>query len=361
MPRLEIWKEAKRERRPLSFSLEFTTRCNNNCRHCYNGLAADDKSAIEKELPLEKIKNIVDEAVSLGVLWCLITGGEPLLRRDFLEVYLYLKRKGLLVSVFTNANLITKRHVNIFKRYPPRDIEVTVYGVTKETYEKITRVSGSFNAFMNGVKLLLDNGIKVRFKAMALRSNLHEFSQIARFCRKYTKDYFRFDPFLHLRFDMDSSRNAQIKSERLLPEEVLSLERSDHKRFKVMKRVSDKARRGQYLRTGCNHLFRCGAGNNNFYVSYDGDFRLCSSLCHPDCVYSLRTGNLSYAWLNFTPRVKDMRSNRDEFLDRCRGCRLIKFCFWCPARAYLETGELDAPVDYYCEIAHARAHSFNFI
>jgi MoaA/NifB/PqqE/SkfB family radical SAM enzyme len=84
---------------------------------------------------------------------------------------------------------------------------------------------------VRGVQLLLDNRIKVRFKAMALRSNVHELSEIARFCRQRTRDYFRFDPFLHLRFDGNKKRNSEIKRERLSPEDIVDLEKNDHERI----------------------------------------------------------------------------------------------------------------------------------
>jgi radical SAM protein with 4Fe4S-binding SPASM domain len=110
--------------------------------------------------------------------------------------------------------------------------------------------------------------------------------------------------------------------------------------------------------TACDHLFHCGAGNNSFSVSYDGLFRLCSDLWHPDCVYDLREGTLAEAWRSFAPGVRDLRSNRKEFLETCHVCPIVNLCLWCPARAYLETGEMDRPVDYFCQVAHARANAF---
>ena len=102
-----LWEKMRNRKSPVSFSLELTARCNNNCRHCYINLPVGDKAAKEEELSFEEIKGIADEAISLGAIWCLLTGGEPLLREDFFDIYLYLKRKGLLVQVFTNAVLIT--------------------------------------------------------------------------------------------------------------------------------------------------------------------------------------------------------------------------------------------------------------
>ena len=95
----------------------------------------------------------------------------------------------------------------------------------------------------------------------------------------------------------------------------------------------------------------------SFAVSYDGYFRLCSSLWHPDCIYDLKNGKLKEAWGNFVLKVRDMQSNNKEFLEKCRKCPIINLCIWCPAHAYLESGELDTPIDYFCEIAHARAES----
>jgi radical SAM protein with 4Fe4S-binding SPASM domain len=345
------------KRIPLSFDIELTARCNNHCRHCYINLPADDPKAKAAELSLKEISDIADQAVALGAMWCLITGGEPLVRGDFPDIYMALKRKGLLVSVFTNCTLIENEHVELFRRFPPRDVEVSVYGVTKETYERVTRRKGSFDAFMRGLDRLLKSGVKVRLKAMALRSNAHEMPWIARFCRERTKDYFRFDPLLHLRFDGNPERNEEIKSERLSPKEIVALERADAERFNSLMKNCARLIDGENGHAGCNHLFHCGAGKDDFSLSWEGRFRLCSSLQHPACVYDLRKGSLGEAWRDFTPKVRDMRSDRREFTETCRKCKLIGLCLWCPAHAHLETGELDMPVDRFCEVAHARAEA----
>ncbi len=354
---LSLWEKMRDEQGLLSFDLEVTARCNNNCRHCCINLPATDQAAREQELSIDEIEKIASEAVSLGALWCLITGGEPLLREDFAEIYLTLKRKGLLVSVFTNASLVTAEHVRLFERYPPRDIEVTVYGVHQQTYEQVTRRRGSFDAFMRGLDLLIESGVRVRLKAMALRSNVHEFPEIARFCGERTKDYFRFDPFLNLRYDGDAARNREIRAERLLPEEIVALERAHPSRFEALQKCMDKLIVPQLCNRTCQHLFHCGAGTGSLTLSYNGLVRLCSSLWHPDCVYDLKEGSLSDAWDDFVPRVREMRSNNIQFLSTCRVCPLINLCMWCPAHAHLETGGLDQPVPYFCAVAHARAEA----
>ncbi len=360
LPDLDLWDKMRSNNRIISFDLEVTARCNNDCGHCYICLPAGDKAARKAEPNLEEIMNVADWAVKMGALWCLITGGEPLLRDDFEDIYIGLKKKGLLVSVFTNACLIDEGHIELFKKYPPRDIEVTVYGVTRDTYEAVTRRPGSFDAFMRGLNLLLDAGLKVRLKAMAIRSNSHELPVIARFCRERTKDYFRFDPLLHLRLDRNPARNEEIKSERLRPEEIVALEMADHERFGALEKGCDKLINPGFCDIKCNHLFHCGTGVGSFTMGCDGKMRLCSSLRQPDCVYDIRKGLKHQAWQEFVQSVRDMRSENEEFLKTCRRCPIINLCSWCPAHAYLEEGSMDAQVPYFCSVAHARAEALGY-
>ena len=350
-----LWDKLKEKRTPLSFDLEITARCNNDCRHCYINLPAGDMEARGRELSVSEISHIAAQAVELGALWCLITGGEPLLRPDFSQIYLALKRQGLLVSVFTNATAVQDEHIQLWKKYPPRDIEVTVYGVTQETYERVTRRPGSYENFRRGLERLFTSGLRVRLKAMAIRSNLEEQQAIAEFCRQYTKDYFRFDPQLHLRFDGDLLRNAEIREERLSAEQVVALEQADGLRMQAMTEHCDILINDDLSHFGCDHLFHCGAGGGSFNVSYDGQFRLCSSLWAPGTTADLRQVPLAEAWNNLVPRVRDLRSSRVEFRETCRKCALVNLCLWCPAHAYLETGSLDGNTPYFCGVAHARA------
>jgi len=352
-----LWDKFKAKRAPISFEIEITARCNNNCRHCYINLPPGDRAARERELAVSEIAAIAAQAVELGAVWCLITGGEPLLRPDFAEIFLLLKRMGLLVSVFTNATLLNEGHIELFRKYPPRDFEVTVYGIKRETYERVTRVPGSFDRFMRGLNLLTETGARVRLKTMAIQSNLAEQAEIASFCRARSKDFFRFDPQLHLRFDGDPARNAEIRAERLIPEQIVALERTDEQRVNALRKVCAASFTGASEHRGSDDLFHCSAGSNSFNVSYDGGFRLCSSLWAPGTVYNLREGTLRDAWHHFVPRVRKMRSTRQESTRMCRVCPLVNLCLWCPAHAHLETGELDGPTPYFCEVARARAEA----
>lgn len=354
---LPLWEQVNKNRVPLSFDLEVTARCNNDCRHCYINLPAGDEEARQRELSLADIDSIASQAVEMGALWCLITGGEPLLREDFADIYLLLKRKGLLVSVFSNACLVNEAHVALFKKYPPRDVEVTVYGATQATYERVTRKAGSYQAFRRGLDLLISSGVKVRLKAMAIRSNVNEMEAISWFCRSLSSDYYRFDPLLHLRYDGSPIRNAEILQERLSPEEITDLERADSERSAAMQKNCGQHDFQQYNESGRTRLFRCGAGESSFSVRYDGMFRICSTLNHPDCMVDLRNTGLADAWQTFAPKVRAAESDSREFRKHCQNCALINLCLWCPATAHLEVGRMDGHSDYFCAVAKARARA----
>jgi len=130
---------------------------------------------------------------------------------------------------------------------------------------------------------------------MALRSNHDELATISEFCRAHTKDYYRFDPLLHLRFDADAARNAEIIAERLTPDEIVAIERADSERFGALEKNCGKLINEEFCHNGCDHLFHCDAGNGSFSVSNDGRFRLCSSLWAPETLYNLRTGTEAVA------------------------------------------------------------------
>jgi radical SAM protein with 4Fe4S-binding SPASM domain len=356
LPEFDLWNELEDKGIPVSFELELTARCNNDCRHCYINLPAADRAARAGELTFDEIVAVADQAVELGALWCVLTGGEPLLRPDFSEIYVALKRRGLLITVFTNACLVRPEHVELFRTYPPRDVEVTIYGASREVYERVTRTPGSFDAFLRGVSLLEQGGVNARYKATVLRSNVHELPAMAEFGRTHTRDVFRFDPLLHLRYDRDSARNAEICAERLAPAEIAALELSDEERTVAVRR---ECRRVADLGTPAESdlVFRCGVGQG-FTVGHDGSLRLCSALWHPDYVADVRREPVAAAWRRLLLAASAARTADPAYLDRCAACGLVDLCLWCPAHAYLEIGSLTSPIDDFCDAAHARARVF---
>ena len=166
---------------PLSGTIEVTRRCPLTCVHCYNNLPMADHEASSTELSYAEHCRILDELADAGCLWLLFTGGEIFARRDFLDIYTYAKTKGFLITLFTNGTLITPRIADYLAIWRPFAIEITLYGRTKETYERLTGVPGSYEKCLRGIHLLLERKLPLALKSVAVTVNVHELHDMQEF------------------------------------------------------------------------------------------------------------------------------------------------------------------------------------
>lgn len=352
-----IWRKVN----PLSgcVDMELTERCNNNCVHCGINLPDDDFAAKDKESSTDEIKNILKEAVSLACLSVRFTGGEPLLRDDFEELYVFARKQGLKVLLFTNATLITPHLAELFCRIPPLEkIEISVYGMKKNSYEAVTRIPGSFEAAVRGINLLLDYKIPFVVKGALLPSNKDEIEEFEAWAAELPgmDTPPSYSVFFDLRCRRDGEKNELIKSLRLSPQEglkILTRRKDDY--IKGMKEFCSK-----FIGPTGDNLFACGSGHGGCVDAY-GKFQPCMMLRHPDCVYDLKNGSLKDALENFFPKMRAMKAKNPEYLAKCAKCFLRGLCEQCPAKSWMEHGTLDTPVDYLCGIAHAQARFLGLI
>jgi radical SAM protein with 4Fe4S-binding SPASM domain len=346
--------------RSAQLDFELTERCDNNCIHCSINLPAGDASARDKELTTAELRGILTEAAGLGTLQVRFTGGEPLLRPDFEEIYLFARRLGLKVLLFTNARLITRRLADLLARIPPLAlIEISVYGMSPDSYEAVTRAEGSFAQFMRGVELLRERNIPFVVKAPVLPPNRDEMDRFEAWAAQIprmdaTPAYSMFFDKRHRRDDPDKDR--MIESLRLSPEDGLAIMMRDGRRF----RRDMAAFCGRFLGAPGDVLFRCGAGKHLCVDAY-GRVQPCLSLRDPELTYDLRKGSLEEALRDFFPRLDELRAENPEYLKRCARCFLSSLCEQCPAKSWTETGTLDTPIEYFCSIAHATARMVGII
>ncbi|MCU0593882.1 MAG: radical SAM protein [Desulfobacterota bacterium] len=344
----------------LELDLELTERCNNNCLHCSINLPADDRGAQKRERSTEAVELALKEAASLGCLTVRFTGGEPLLRRDFEELYLYARRLGLKVLLFTNATLITPSLAELFSRIPPLEkIEVTVYGMKRTSYEAATRTPGSFEAAWRGINLLLEKKVPFVVKGALLPPNKDEVKAFENWAS--TLPWMEGPPsyamFFDLRCRRDEKKSVSIRKIRTAPEEgVRFLARRNQERLKEMKAFCSR-----FIGPPGDDLFSCGAGVNGGCLDAYGRFQLCMDLRHPDTVYDLTRGSLNEAMKRFFPQVRAMKAKHPGYLARCARCFLKGLCEQCPGKSWMEHGTLDTPVEYLCDIAHAEARQIGLL
>ncbi len=337
-----------------NLDIELTERCNNNCLHCYINLPGDHE-AKDRELTTDQIRTILLEAVSLGCERIRLTGGEPLLREDFPEIYTFARRLGLIVMVFTNATLVTPEIADLFARIPPlENIEVSVYGMNRTSYESCSRVPGSYNAFRRGIGLLLDRKVPFIVKGVFLSFNEQEIEEFQAWARTLpgmrTRPSYSMNLDLRVRGDSEK-RNDIIRSIRPDPEDKMrDIETRKEEYIREMKDFIPR-----FTSPPGDKLFTCGAGLRQGCVDAYGIFQACMLLRHPDTLYDLKNGSLRDALTGFFPEVRKTRATNPEYLERCARCFLKGLCDQCPAKSWMEYGTLDTPVNESCEFTHAQA------
>ncbi len=334
--------------------LELTERCNNACLHCYINLPQNDARAEARELDTEEWQEILRQAAGLGALWVRFTGGEPLLRHDFTELYLSARRLGLKVVLFTNARLISPALADLFVRVPPlMKVEVSVYGMHQESYEAVACAPGAFAEFRQGMRLLEERQIPVIVKSVLLppnRNEIEEFEEWAARIPRMDRDP-GYSVFLGLRTRRDSpARNRCISRLRLSPEEGVALSQRRERAYRAeMTQFCER-----FLGPQGEYLFTCGAGEAGCVDAY-GRYQMCMLLRHPATVYELRGGTMREALTELFPRLRQLRATDPDYLGRCARCFLRGLCEQCPAKSWAEHGTLDTPVEYLCQVAHAEA------
>jgi len=353
-----LWKTVKPTLSDLD--IELTERCNNNCVHCCINLPADDAVAKKRELSTAAIKDILKEAASLGCLTVRFTGGEPLLRDDFEEIYLYARKTGLKVLLFTNATLITPSVAELLSRIPPLEkIETTVYGMKKLSYEAITRTPGSFEAAWRGINLLLEKKVPFVVKSALLPYNREEVEEFESWAS--TVLWMDHPPAYSVFFDLhcrrDENKNKTIRNIRPAPQEGVNfLARRKTSYLKEMKEFCSR-----FIGPQGDKLFSCGAGVGGACVDAYGMIQLCMDLRHPDTVYDHGKGSLKEAVTRFFPEVQKIKAMNSDYLARCAKCFLKGLCEQCPGKSWIEHGTLDTPVDYLCEIAHTQGRQLGLL
>ncbi len=337
-----------KERLPLAGVMELTHRCPLTCQHCYNNLPAGDRNALARELTLPEYDRILGELADAGCLWMLFTGGEIFARPDFMDIYAAAKRRGIIVTLFTNGTMITPEIADQLRAMPPFIVEITLYGATRETYERLTRIPGSYDRCIRGIELLRERKIPLKLKTAVTSINHHEVYAMKSWAHDRGLD-FKFDALMNPRTDCSQSP-LEV---RLRPEDVVALDMHDPARVTELARFTQAYMNRDKTPKGPAKLYQCGGGATSFAIDPYGRLSICI-LSQVD-MFDLRTGSFKEGWDGFLHKVRAKTVTRPT---KCNDCDLKAICGMCPANGELENRDAEAPVDWLCQLAHLRARSF---
>lgn len=324
--------------KPSICQFELTFKCDFHCRHCYTDCYNKPDYA-KTELGLEKVKSIIDKIYDAGIIWLCFTGGDPLVRKDFLHIYRYAKKKGFIVTIFTNGYSMDKRIAGELKDNPPFVVEITLNAASREVYEKISRKHGSFSKTMQGIDLILSSKIPLKIKTQVTKDNLAALPKTEQFIRSLGQEFRpSFDLFPRLNGDLAPC------SLRVAPKEI----------FRLSAKMTDKSEEGclrvaDLSRTNTKQwsLFRCAIGSGDgLHVDPRGNSFACNLIRTP--AFNLLKFGVKEAINKSLSLIRNRQFKTDS---KCKDCSFLYSCRLCPGRAYLETKNLEAPLDHYCELA----------
>lgn len=322
---------------------ELTFACNLHCRHCYSD-CFNKPSQINKELNIKQVRLVLDQLYAAGIIWLCFSGGDPLVRDDFLDIYSYAKDKGFIITIFTNGYAMTKEIAFYLKERPPFAIELTLNAVSQSLFDDISQVKGSFRKVMQGLGLTLGARLPLKIKTQVTKDNFKHLPHIKKFVNKLGM-VFRPSIFLHARLNGDL---APCKL-RITPRQVLQL---DGKRPSL-----SEATRCQL---GARHsgterdLFPCVIGGGDG-INIDPYGNMLPCLCIREPKISALKKDILKAQDEILSWVRTRQSSQ---ANDCASCSIRQLCYSCPGKAWLEKGDLEAKVDWFCEVAKSTVNGF---
>jgi radical SAM protein with 4Fe4S-binding SPASM domain len=323
--------------RPLSANFELTFRCNLKCEFCYN---VDDPAS--RELTTPQILDTIRKLSDLGILYCALTGGEPMVHPDFWTIARAVKKGNMALRVYTNGCYIDEAAAERFAgEVRPLEIEISIHGSTSEVHDRLTGMRGSLDQALRAIRLLRERDVRVILKTPITRHNQHQVWDIHGLGRELDVPV-TFDPVVTPRDDGDT--------------EPLRLQATPEFLKKFWSEEWKELRGGQSV-SPTDHTqisSNCGTGRTTVAIDPYGNI-------YPCVQWRRKAGNVleveSLADLWVTSSVlKTVRRLAVEVTDKTlKGCESGEFCTFCPGVAELQTGD---PLKMYPQaLANARAKS----
>lgn len=346
-----LYSKASRNRIPLHGTFELSPVCNFSCKMCYVRKTPGQIAGEGKRLKdWTEWLDLARQCREAGMLYLLLTGGEPFLYPNFRKLYTELHKMGFLVSINTNGSMIDEETVAWLKEYAPSRINLTVYGSSRETYQRICGNRDGYDRVCRAVDMLKEARIPMLINSSMIPENAEDLEQILQFGlnRKLNTRMatYMFPP---------CRRSEEESDSRFTPEQSAQMF------LRKVKFIHDQHSYPQWLRKQCGSLgrverssedwgthreeyMRCRAGRSSFWVSWEGDMTACGIVPFPQ-VFNPFSEEFMSCWQQLTEKVRST-----SVLAGCTDCTKREFCKPCVAMIQAETGDVNEKAPYLCQM-----------
>ena len=332
---------------PLIVSYAVTRACNLSCLHCH----VSAREAMPDELNLKEAMHAIDEMASLGTEAVIFSGGEPLLRKDFvLALADHCNSRGIITAILSNGLLITPHTALQLQEAGIKAIGIPIDSVVPEKHDHLRNLPGTFNKAVSAIRTCLEIDLEVIITTMALKDTYSEMPQRLEFLNNLGVDevaVYDLVPVGRGKNVMDQAmtqeqrvnliRWLQSKQEDtemtfamsggtpLYPEIALEMHRSHGTKPKDL----------LVKEFWVHNCIGCHAGNMYFSLRPNGDVYPCTFL--PIKAGNIRKQSLTDIWRN--SEVLNSLRQRQNLKGECGGCKYREVCGGCRGRAYACTGD----------------------
>ena len=312
--------KARKQGIPIHGQFELTPLCNFHCGMCYVHLMPDQMEG-RALLTVEQWKQLIRQAYENGMFQATLTGGECLTYPGFEELYLYLHSLGCQVDVLTNAYLLDESRIRFFREHPPALIQITLYGDSEDTYERVTG-RRAFGQVLEHIRLVKDAGLPLSITITPNRM-LGE------------------DVFETIRLAMSLTENIFINTSLFVPPgegwraDAIDDPEADYyarilRFYQKLRGISVQERSpgelppaGGECRSCAQRGLTCGGGRSGFTIGWKGEMKICNRM--EPVSFPLRDG-FSGAWETIHQEAENWPAVSD-----CIGCFYEDVCGSCAA------------------------------
>lgn len=333
---------------PIAGNFELTARCNFNCPMCYVHQSVEQVNEQGGELTARQWLEIAAAAQKRGMVFALLTGGEPLIRKDFFEIYDGLKKMGLMISINSNGSMIQGEILERFLKDPPLRFNISLYGGNNKTYENMCGLP-AYDRVKENIRTLRQAGVAVSLNLSITQHNCQDleliYADAVELDVNVKASSYMYPPVRvndeHYgcgnRLTAIEAANSAVKWDLIrFNDEEFSL------RAQNMCKLVDEFKEGCPMET--DEGVRCRAGSSSFWVTWQGKMLPCGMLTTP--VADLKQQSFDDAWDYIREETAKIRMP-----SKCGSCVYKDICGVCAAVCFTETGSFDKVPEYLCERA----------
>ncbi len=344
---------------PIMCAFELLPVCNLNCKMCY---VRKSMSEVQMAGGLKDANwwlNLARQARDAGLLYPLLTGGEPFLHPEFFDILAGMTEMGLQVSINSNGTLIDEAKAKLLAKYRPIRINITLYGASERAYEDLCGDADAFRRMKQGVALLKRYDVPIKFNASITPENVSDLEGIVAFAKEQGCPI-QIATYMFPPIRRDESMIGQ--NARLSPEDAaLARVRADFLQNEPQWFLGQAARFSKFIpidqidfgnKEGKEMGMQCRAGLCSFWIDWQGKLMNCGM--YPSVRLDPETMPFDKAWKELVEHTAQVRYSPD-----CILCPNRWLCHPCIAMVSNECGDLNGRPEYLCRMNQASAHYYS--